>query len=192
MDKKAIATLRALAIEQIDKAQSGHPGMALGAAPILYTLYAKIMKVYPGFDRWVNRDRFILAAGYGSALLYSLLHLAGYGIMISDLKKFRQYQSLTPGHPEYNITPGVDTTSGPLGQGIPIAVGMAIAEEYLRARFNKPDYQLINHHTYVLCGDGDMQEGVTQEALSLAGHMQLSHLIVIYDSNDIQLDGKVN
>ncbi|MDD4387877.1 MAG: transketolase [Bacilli bacterium] len=191
MEKKAIATLRVLAVEQIDKAQSGHPGIALGAAPIIYTLYAKVMNIFPGNDNWINRDRFVLAAGHGSALLYSILHLTGFGIMISDLKKFRQYESITPGHPEYRITPGVDTTSGPLGQGIPIGVGMAMAEEYLRKRFNKPLLPLVDHYTFVLCGDGDLQEGVTQEAMSLAGHLRLSRLIVLYDSNDIQLDGTV-
>lgn len=189
--KKALATLRVLAVEQVDKAKSGHPGMALGAAPIVFTLYTRIMNVFPDADRWINRDRFVLAAGHGSALLYAVLHLSGYGVGIDDLKNFRQFDSITPGHPEYGLTPGVDSTSGPLGQGISIGVGMAIAEEYLRARFNKEGLPLIDHYIYVLCGDGDMQEGVTQEALSLAGHLRLSRLIVLYDSNDIQLDGPV-
>ena len=192
MNKKAIKTLRVLSVEQIDKAKSGHPGMALGAAPTMHTLYTKIMNVNPKNDKWINRDRFVLSAGHGSALLYSLLHLSGFGIMLTDLKRFRQYQSITPGHPEYGLTSGIDSTSGPLGQGISIAVGMAIAEEYLRARFNKPSFDLINHYTYVLCGDGDLQEGIAQEAISLAGTLKLSRLIVLYDSNDIQLDGEVN
>ncbi|HOA77818.1 MAG TPA: transketolase [Bacilli bacterium] len=188
---KALETLRVLSVEQVHKAKSGHPGIALGAAPLIYTLYTKIMNVFPGDDRWVNRDRFVMAAGHGSALLYSILHLSGFGIMISDLKNFRQLGSITPGHPERGDTPGVDSTSGPLGQGIAIGTGMAIAEEYLRGRFNKEGLPLIDHYTYVLCGDGDLQEGVTQEAMSLAGHLRLSRLIVLYDSNDIQLDGPV-
>src|SRR5690554_1461457 len=147
---KALETLRVLSVEQVHKAKSGHPGIALGAAPLIYTLYTKIMNVFPGDDRWVNRDRFVMAAGHGSALLYSILHLSGFGIMISDLKNFRQLGSITPGHPERGDTPGVDSTSGPLGQGIAIGTGMAIAEEYLRGRFNKEGLPLIDHYTYVL------------------------------------------
>lgn len=191
-DRQAIETLRILAVEQISKAKSGHPGIALGAAPIIHLLYSKIMNISPKHHQWINRDRFVLSAGHGSALLYSVLHLAGYGLNIDDLKEFRQYGSKTPGHPEIHTTPGVDATSGPLGQGIAMAVGMAIAETYLGAKFNRNDLNLFDHRTYVLCGDGDLQEGVAQEAMSLAGHLGLNKLIVLYDSNDIQLDGKVS
>ncbi|MFA7436303.1 MAG: transketolase [Bacilli bacterium] len=192
IDLKAIDTLRVLSIEQSTKAKSGHPGIALGAAPIIHTLYTKVMNINPAAPDWINRDRFILAAGHGSSLLYSVLHLSNYGLTIADLKDFRQYNSKTPGHPEIVLTKGVDATSGPLGQGIPAAVGMAIAEEFLRNKFNKDSLELINHYTYVLCGDGDLQEGVTAEAMSLAGHLGLSKLIVLYDSNDIQLDTEVS
>lgn len=191
IDLKAIDTLRVLSVEQSTKAKSGHPGIALGAAPIVHTLFTKVMNINPSAPDWINRDRFVLAAGHGSSLLYSVLHLANYGLTTSDLKDFRQYGSKTPGHPEIVITKGIDATSGPLGQGIPEAVGMAIAEEFLRNKYNKDTLELINHYTYVLCGDGDLQEGVTQEAISLAGHLGLNKLIVLYDSNDIQLDGVV-
>lgn len=192
IEAKAIDTLRVLSVEQSTHAKSGHPGIALGAAPMVHTLFTKIMKIDPHNPDWINRDRFVLAAGHGSSLLYSVLHLADYGLSMSDLKQFRQYGSKTPGHPELVLTKGVDATSGPLGQGIPEAVGMAIAEEFLRSKYNRDGLELINHYTYVLCGDGDLQEGVTQEAMSLAGHLGLNKLIVLYDSNDIQLDGKVN
>ena len=192
IDHLSINTLRLLSIEQITKAKSGHPGIALGAAPIIHTLYTKSMKINPLHADWIDRDRFILAAGHGSALLYSVLHLAGYDLTIDDLKNFRQFNSRTPGHPENHITHGVDATSGPLGQGIPEGVGLAIAEEFLGAKYNKENLNLIDHYTFVLCGDGDLQEGVTQEAISLAGHLALNKLIVLYDSNDIQLDGRVD
>lgn len=192
IEAKAIDTLRVLSIEQSTNAKSGHPGIALGAAPIVHTLFTKVLKIDPHNPDWINRDRFILAAGHGSSLLYSVLHLSEYGLSINDLKQFRKFNSKTPGHPEVTITKGVDATSGPLGQGIPEAVGMAIAEEFLRNKYNRDDLELINHYTYVLCGDGDLQEGVTQEAMSLAGHLGLNKLIVLYDSNDIQLDGKVS
>jgi transketolase len=191
IELKAIDTLRVLSVEQSTKAKSGHPGIALGAAPIVHTLFTKIMNINPSAPDWINRDRFVLAAGHGSSLLYSVLYLSGYGLTISDLQNFRQFNSKTPGHPEIVLTKGVDATSGPLGQGIAEAVGMAIAEEFLRNKYNKDNLELINHYTYVLCGDGDLQEGVTQEAMSLAGHLGLSKLIVLYDSNDIQLDGQV-
>ncbi|HBP25823.1 MAG TPA: transketolase [Acholeplasmatales bacterium] len=190
-DRQAIETLRILAVEQIAKAKSGHPGIALGAAPIIHLLYSKIMNISPKHHQWINRDRFVMSAGHGSALLYSVLYLAGYGLGIDDLKEFRQFGSKTPGHPEIHTTPGVDATTGPLGQGIAMAVGMTIAETYLGAKFNRSDLNLFDHRTYVLCGDGDLQEGVAQEAMSLAGHLGLNKLIVLYDSNDIQLDGKV-
>ena len=192
IDLKCIDTLRVLSVEQSTKAKSGHPGIALGAAPMVHTLFTKVMNIDPANPDWINRDRFILAAGHGSSLLYSVLHLSGYGVSISDLKDFRQFGSKTPGHPENVLTKGVDATSGPLGQGIAAGVGMAIAEEFLRNKYNKDDLELIDHYTYVLCGDGDLQEGVTQEAMSLAGHLGLNKLIVLYDSNDIQLDGVVN
>ncbi|MGD9604738.1 MAG: transketolase [Bacilli bacterium] len=190
-DKLAIEALRILSVEQITKANSGHPGIALGAAPILHTLYGKHLNISPKHHQWMNRDRFVMAAGHGSALLYALLYLADFGLDVDDLMQFRQFGSKTPGHPEVHITPGVDASTGPLGQGIAMAVGMAIAETYLGARFNRPDYPIIDHYTYALCGDGDLQEGVTQEAMSLAGHLGLNKLIVLFDSNDIQLDGKV-
>ncbi|MDR1782046.1 MAG: transketolase [Bacilli bacterium] len=187
MDNLIINTLRGLAIDMTNKANSGHPGMALGSAPIGYTIY-KNMNIDPQNSEWFNRDRFVLASGHASALLYGLLHLNGYQLNIDDLKNFRQLNSLTPGHPEYHHTKGVDATSGPLGQGIPMAVGMALAEKVLA---NKYGSKLVNHYTYCLCGDGDMQEGVTFEASSLAGLWQLNKLIVFYDSNNITLDGNL-
>ena len=191
IDKKCISNIRVLTMEMITKAKSGHPGIALGAAPILYTLFTKVMKKNGLDSTWFNRDRFVLAAGHGSSLLYALLHLSNYGLTIDDLKQFRQLGSITPGHPEYKVTKGVDATSGPLGQGIPMGIGMAISEEFLRNKYNK-DINLVDYYTYVLCGDGDLQEGITCEALSLAGHLKLNKLIILYDSNDIQLDGEVS
>lgn len=187
-----INAIRFLGLDAINEANSGHPGIVLGAAPMIHTLYTRFLKATPNRPDWFDRDRFVLSAGHGSALLYATLHLAGYDITMDDLKRFRQLHSNTPGHPEYGHTDGVETTTGPLGQGLSMAVGMAIAEAHLNARFNKPDLSLIDHHTYVLCGDGDLQEGVTQEAMSLAGHLGLGKLIVLYDSNDIQLDGPVD
>ena len=160
---QSINELKMLAMDSISKANSGHPGMALGSAPAMYALYNNIMNVNPSEDKWINRDRFVLASGHASALLYSILHLSGFDISIEELKKFRQVNSITPGHPEIELTKGVDTTSGPLGQGIPMAVGMALAEQILASKYNKKDLNLIDHYTYVLCGDGDMQEGVTQK-----------------------------
>ena len=192
IDRLAIDTLRTLSVEEIQSANSGHPGIALGAAPILYTLYAKVLKVNPKDPEWFNRDRFIMGAGHGSSLLYATLHLAGFGVTIEDLKSFRKLDSRTPGHPEIHITCGVDASSGPLGQGIPEAVGMAIAEAQLAEKYNRGGINLVDHYTFVLVGDGDLQEGVTQEALSLAGHLGLNKLIILYDSNDIQLDGRVD
>lgn len=187
--EKSINALRFLGMDSINKANSGHPGIVLGAAPILYSLYTKHMRVTPSKPLWFNRDRFILAAGHASGLLYPMLHFTGFGVEIEDLKKFRQLNSLTPGHPEYLHTKGIDSTSGPLGQGIPMAAGMALAESYLAATFNKEGFNVIDHYTYAICGDGDLQEGVTQEAMSLIGNLGLEKLIVLYDSNDIQLDG---
>ncbi len=191
-EQLAINTIRMLGVDAINKANSGHPGIVLGSAPMLYTLFTKHMNIDPKVTDWFDRDRFVLSAGHGSALYYAMLHLSGYDVSIEDLKNFRQKDSKTPGHPEYGHTAGIEITTGPLGQGISSAVGMAIAEKHLAAKFNKPSLPIVNHHTYVLCGDGDLQEGVSLEAASLAGHLKLSKLIVLYDSNDIQLDGPVN
>ncbi|NLK12596.1 MAG: transketolase [Candidatus Phytoplasma sp.] len=191
IERQAINAIKLLGIDAINKANSGHPGIVLGAASMLHVLYTKHLNVNPKETRWINRDRFILSAGHGSALLYSINHLSGFDLSLEDLKNFRQIGN-TPGHPEYGHTAGVETTSGPLGQGISNAVGMALAETHLAAKFNKPGFPIIDHYTYVLCGDGDLQEGVTQEAMSLAGHLGLGKLIVLFDSNDIQLDGEVN
>jgi transketolase len=191
-DLRAVQTIRVLSVEQSTKAASGHPGIALGAAPIIHSLYSRIIRLSLKHPNWINRDRFILAAGHGSSLLYSLLHIAGFPISRSDMAQFRQYGSITPGHPEIDPKLGIDVTSGPLGQGIPEGVGMALAEAFLAAKFNRDNLNIIDHYTYVLCGDGDLQEGVTQEAFSLAGHLALNKLIVLYDSNDIQLDGVVS
>ncbi|AIO18701.1 Transketolase [Candidatus Izimaplasma bacterium HR1] len=186
---KSINAIRFLGMDAINKANSGHPGIVLGAAPMIYSLYTKQMNLTPKSPLWFNRDRFVLAAGHATGMLYPTLHLAGYKVTMEDLKQFRQLNSLTPGHPEYLHTEGIDATSGPLGQGIAMAAGMAIGESYLAATFNKEGLNVVDHYTYALCGDGDLQEGVTQEAISLAGHLGLGKLIVLYDSNDIQLDG---
>lgn len=188
LDQLCIKNIRVLCSEMIDKAKSGHPGMAIGAAPILHVLYTKFIKATPSNPDWINRDHFVLSGGHASSLLYTTLHLSGYQIEMEDLKKFRSLGSITPGHPEVGVTPGVDATTGPLGQGIGEAVGIALAEEFLRNKTSN----LINHYTYVLCGDGDIQEGISQEAFSVAGFLNLSKLIVLYDSNDVQLDGDVN
>ena len=191
-DTKCINALRVFGAEAITKAKSGHPGIVLGAAPIAHTLFTRHLNINPEDEKWFNRDRFVLSAGHGSMLLYELLHLSGFKLSVEDLKQFRQKGSLTPGHPEYGHTSGVEISTGPLGQGLATAVGMAIAEKYLAAKFNRNVLQVIDHNTYVLCGDGDLQEGVTMEAMSLAGHLGLNKLIVLYDSNDIQLDGEVS
>lgn len=192
ISKLSIATIRSLGIDTINKAKSGHPGMVLGAAPALFTLFDKELNIYHKDSSWINRDRFVLASGHASALLYSLLHLSGYDVSIEDLKNFRQLHSSTPGHPEFSLTHGVDASSGPLGQGIPMATGMAMAEKFLATKFNKENYDIIDHYTYVLCGDGDMQEGVTYEAASIAGHLSLGKLIVLYDANQVTLDGPLS
>ena len=190
IDQKAINTIRTLSIDAIEKANSGHPGLPLGAAPMAYVLWTKFLKINPLTSRkWTNRDRFVLSAGHGSALLYSLLHLSGYNVSIDDLKTFRQWNSKTPGHTEVHHTDGVEATTGPLGQGIAMATGMAMAESHLSATYNKENFPIVDHYTYTLCGDGDLMEGVSQEACSLAGHLKLGKLIVLYDSNDISLDG---
>lgn len=191
-DRLAVNAIRALSIAQIEKANSGHPGLPMGAAPMAYVLYNKILKANPENASWFDRDRFILSAGHGSSMLYSLLHLSGYKLSMDELKEFRQIDSLTPGHPEYGHTEGVEVTTGPLGQGIAQAVGMAIAEKHMAALYNKEDSKIIDHYTYALCGDGDLMEGVSYESMSLAGHLKLDKLIVLYDSNDICLDGDLN
>jgi transketolase len=188
----SIASIRTLSIDAVEKANSGHPGMPMGAAPMTYALWTRHMKHNPKNPNWFNRDRFVLSAGHGSALLYSMLHLSGYGLTIDDLKQFRQWGSKTPGHPEYGHTAGVDATTGPLGQGIAMAVGMAMAERHLAGVYNKDSFDIVNHYTYAICGDGDLMEGVSGEASSLAGHLKLGRLIVLYDSNDISLDGDLN
>ncbi len=190
IDQLAVNTVRSLSIEAIQAANSGHPGLPMGAAPMAYVLWNHVMNVNPKTSRsWSNRDRFVLSAGHGSALLYSLLHLSGYKVSLDDLKNFRQWGSKTPGHPEVDHTDGVEATTGPLGQGIANAVGMAMAEAHLAAKFNKPDFDIVDHYTYALNGDGCLMEGVSQEAASLAGHLKLGKLILLYDSNDISLDG---
>jgi transketolase len=191
LQNKAIQSLKVLGLDAIAKANSGHPGIVIGAAPMIHALFTKHIHVFPKVSTWENRDRFILSAGHGSALLYAMLHVSGFKVSLEDLKSFRNFGN-TPGHPEYGHTDGVETTSGPLGQGISNAVGMAIAEKHLGSVFNKEHFDIINHYTYVLCGDGDLQEGVALEALSLAGHLKLSKLIILFDSNDIQLDGRVD
>ncbi|WP_367377914.1 transketolase [Enterococcus gilvus] len=190
IDQLGVNTIRTLSIEAIQKANSGHPGLPMGAAPMAYVLWTKHLNVNPATSlNWANRDRFILSAGHGSAMLYSLLHLAGYKVTIDDLKSFRQWESKTPGHPEFLHTDGVEATSGPLGQGISTSVGMAMAEAHLAATYNRDSFDVMDHYTYALCGDGDLMEGVSAEASSMAGHMKLGKLIVLYDSNDISLDG---
>ncbi|AOH54675.1 transketolase [Peribacillus muralis] len=192
LDALSINTIRTLSIDAIEKANSGHPGMPMGAAPMAYKLWTEYMNHNPKNPDWFNRDRFVLSAGHGSMLLYSLLHLSGYGLTIDDLKGFRQWGSKTPGHPEFGHTAGVDATTGPLGQGIAMAVGMAMAERHLAESYNRDSYNVVDHYTYSICGDGDLMEGVSAEAASLAGHLQLGRLVVLYDSNDISLDGDLS
>ncbi|WP_099363817.1 transketolase [Fredinandcohnia onubensis] len=192
IENLAVTTIRTLSIDAINAANSGHPGLPMGAAPMAYALWSKHMNHNPENPKWFNRDRFVLSAGHGSSLLYSLLHLAGYNVTIDDLKNFRKLNSKTPGHPEFGHTSGVEATTGPLGQGIANAVGMAMAEAHLAAKFNKKNYPVIDHYTYALVGDGDLMEGISYEAMSMAGHMKLGKLIVLYDSNDISLDGDLN
>ncbi|NPC92900.1 transketolase [Bacillus sp. WMMC1349] len=192
IELKSVATIRTLSIDAIEKAKSGHPGMPMGAAPMAYALWTKLMNVNPENPNWFNRDRFVLSAGHGSMLLYSMLHLSGYDLSMNDLKNFRQWGSQTPGHPEYGHTPGIDATTGPLGQGIAMSVGMALAERHLAETYNRDQYRVVDHYTYSICGDGDLMEGISSEAASLAGHLKLGRLIVLYDSNDISLDGELD
>ena len=188
-EKMAVNAIRILSADAVQKAKSGHPGLPLGAAPIAYELWAHHMKHNGADPKWMNRDRFILSAGHGSSMLYSLLHLFGYGLTIDDMKQFRQLDSLTPGHPEYRHTAGVEATTGPLGAGLGMAVGMAMAEQHLAAKFNRKGYPVFDHYTYALCGDGCMMEGISSEVMSLAGTLGLGKLIVLYDSNSITIEG---
>ena len=185
LEKQCIDTIRFLAADAIEKAKSGHPGMPMGAATAAFTLWTKHLKHNPKNPQWSDRDRFVLSAGHASMLLYALLHLTGYDLTMDDIKNFRQWGSRTPGHPEYKHVPGVEVTTGPLGQGLANAVGMAIAEAHLAARFNREDKKTVDHFTYVMAGDGDMMEGVVAEACSLAGHLRLGKLIVLYDDNKV-------
>ena len=191
MSQKSVNAIKVLGVDAINKAKSGHPGVVMGAAPMAYSLFTKHLRVNPKKTDWVNRDRFVLSAGHGSMLLYSLLHLSGFeDVSLEEVKNFRQWGSKTPGHPEFGHTKGIDATTGPLGQGISTAVGMALAERYLAAKYNKEGYNLFDHYTYVICGDGDIMEGVASEASSFAAVQKLNKLVVLYDSNDICLDGE--
>ncbi|MGN0960820.1 MAG: transketolase, partial [Christensenellales bacterium] len=192
LENKNINNLRILAIDMIENAKSGHPGIALGCAPTLYTLYSKHMSVVPDDDKNILRDRFVMSAGHGSSILYATLYAFGYKPSMDDLKNFRKYNSITPGHPEYGVVPGVDASTGPLGQGVATAVGLAIAQRIMATKFNKPDLTLFDNYTYTLCGEGCLMEGVSYEALSLAGALKLNKLIVLYDCNKITLDGDIN
>lgn len=192
IEELSINTIRTLVIDAVQKANSGHPGMPLGCAPLVYRLYTKHLKHNPKNPAWINRDRFVLSAGHASMLLYSILHLTGYNLSLNELKQFRQWGSLTPGHPEFMHTPGVETTSGPLGQGFSIAVGMAIARNFIASKFNKNDLEIHNHRIFALCSDGDLMEGISYEAASLAGHLELDRLVVFYDNNGITIEGKTD
>jgi len=192
LDDLCVNTIRVLSAECVERANSGHPGMPMGAAPMAYVLWTKFLRHNPRHPAWFNRDRFVLSAGHGSMLLYSLLHLTGYDLPLSELFNFRQWESKTPGHPEYGLTPGVETTTGPLGQGFANGVGMAIAERYLAAAFNRPGYEIIDHFTYAIVSDGDLMEGISHEAASLAGHLGLGKLIYLYDDNHISIEGSTD
>ena len=192
IDDLCINTIRFLAVDAVEKAKSGHPGAPMGAAPLAYVLWTKHLKHSPQNPSWVNRDRFILSAGHASMLLYSLLHLTGYDLSLEDLKNFRQWGSKTPGHPEIGITPGVETTTGPLGQGFANGVGMALAERWLSETYNKKGHEIINHYTYTIVSDGDLEEGISSEAASFAGANGLGKLIYLYDSNGISIEGNVS
>src|ERR1700742_3845268 len=192
LDLLAINTIRTLSMDAVQKADSGHPGTPMALAPIGYVLFTRTMRHDPGDPSWPNRDRFVLSCGHASMLLYSCLYLSGYDLGLEDLKQFRQWESRTPGHPEYGYTPGVETTTGPLGQGIGNAVGMAVAEAHLAATFNKGDNKIVDHYTYFICSDGDLMEGISDEACSFAGHFKLGKLIGFYDDNRITIDGSTD
>ena len=189
LDELAINTIRTLSMDAVQKANSGHPGLPMGAAGMAYVLWTRFMRFNPRDPGWFDRDRFVLSAGHGSMLLYRLLYLTGYDLTLDDIKQFRQFGSRTPGHPEYRVTPGVEVTTGPLGQGFANAVGMAMAEVFLAATFNRPAHTVVDHYTYAICSDGDLMEGVASEAASFAGHLKLGKLIVLYDDNNVSLDG---
>ena len=192
LEQRCINTIRMLAVDAVQQANSGHPGLPMEAAPIAYVLWTRFMRYNPRNPGWTNRDRFVLSGGHGSMLLYAMLHLTGYDLSLEEIRNFRQWESQTPGHPEYGDTPGVETTTGPLGQGIGTAVGMAMAEAHLAARYNRPGHEIVNHHTYVIASDGDMMEGVVAEACSLAGHLGLGRLIVLYLDNSVTIDSDVH
>lgn len=192
VDQLSINTIRFLAVDAVQKANSGHPGMPMGAAPMAYVLWTRFLKHSPANPGWPDRDRFVLSAGHGSMLLYGLLHLTGYNLSLDELKNFRQWGSKTAGHPEYNEAPGVETTTGPLGQGFATGVGMAIAERHMAARFNRPGHELVSHYTYGIVSDGDLMEGISHEAASLAGHLKLGKLIYLYDDNHISIEGRTD
>ncbi|MCK4986646.1 MAG: transketolase, partial [Desulfobacterales bacterium] len=183
LDQLCINTIRMLSADGVEKARSGHPGMPMGAASMAYVLWTRFLRHNPKNPDWPNRDRFVLSAGHGSMLLYSLLHLSGYDLPLEELQNFRQWGSKTPGHPEHGLTPGVETTTGPLGQGFANGVGMALAERHLAARFNRPGHHIVDHFTYGIVSDGDLMEGISHEAASLAGHLGLGKLIYFYDDN---------
>lgn len=192
LDRLCVDTLRFLAVDAVEQAKSGHPGMPLGAAPMAYVVWDRFLRHNPHNPAWLNRDRFILSAGHGSALLYALLHMTGYDLSVEELKRFRQWESKTPGHPEYGHTPGVEATTGPLGQGFAMGVGMAIAERFLAGNFNRPDFPVVDHYTFAIVSDGDLMEGVSSEASSLAGTLALGKLIYLYDDNDISIEGNTD
>ena len=191
-DRRCVDTMRFLSVDAIENANSGHPGMPMGAATMAYVLWTRHLRHNPSDPGWLNRDRFILSAGHASSLLYALLHLTGYDLPLSEIKAFRQWGSKTPGHPENTVTPGVEVTTGPLGQGIGNAVGAAIAEVHLAARYNRPGHTIVDHHTYTIVGDGDLMEGISAEACAIAGHLGLGKLIALYDANSISLAGSTS
>jgi len=192
IDELCINSIRFLAVDAVEKANSGHPGTPMGAAPMAYVLWDRFLKHNPGDPKWPGRDRFVLSAGHASAMLYALLHLTGYDLPLDEIKQFRQWGSRTPGHPEYGVVPGVETTTGPLGQGFGNGVGMAIAERWLAQHYNRPEHEIINHYTYAIVSDGDLQEGVASEAASLAGTLRLGKLVYLYDDNDISIEGSTS
>ncbi|MCB0021233.1 MAG: transketolase, partial [Anaerolineales bacterium] len=189
VEEALVNTIRMLAADAVQEAESGHAGMPMGMAQAAVTLWTQYMRYNPSNAHWFDRDRFVLSAGHGSILLYALLHLTGYPMTMADLKQFRQWGSKTPGHPEYNHAPGIETTTGPLGQGFANGIGMALAECWLAARFNRPDHTVIDHYTYGIVSDGDLMEGIASEAASLAGHLQLGKVIYLYDNNHVTIDG---